>query len=407
MKKDQLTSISADKKDFNCFLHKEIKDFETVLNKKENHELQNRFKIDYKTLLGSVLKAEKAEKSHEINSNEKISVQVPLSSPKGIISSSVDKYRTYVENKYEEYSDDIVSQYDNCIRSNAKNVPQGKMNADTTSSRQKNLFEKMKKLILPRIYLAFKRFIEINCKRESEMEGEGEDTLHNLRDRNTVSRSDCDDNSISNNDNNNNDNNNNDNDNNNNTNPNTDNNDADGHQHNNHNNCNDNCKYYDSKVDNVININIDTDRSRNAKRNLYDHNFPTKENEIKNQFEIMEVSSQNSAVNNYCTTYTINFLKSLKNEKNTSHVDLTFCIDLEFSVSELLGNDEEFSSLHLSVRNVPTKNILFSNVEVTEKSTKYQNRNFRESEDNGLRGKTELIIFYDILQSEVLRNNRR
>ena len=213
-KKDQSTSISPE----NCFPNKEKKDFETVINKMENPELQNKFKIDYKTLLGSMLKAEKVKKNDEINSNEKNFVQVPLSPPRGIISSSVDKNRTYVENRCEENSDDVVSQYDNCNRSNAKNVPQGKMNADTTSSRQKDLFEKMKELILPRIYLAFKRFIEINCKRESEMEGEGEDTLHNLRDRNTVSRSDCDDNSISNNDNDNNNNSNNDNNNNNNNN---------------------------------------------------------------------------------------------------------------------------------------------------------------------------------------------
>ena len=414
LKKDQSTSISPE----NCFPNKEKKDFESVINKMENPELQNKFKIDYKTLLGSMLKAEKVEKNDEINSNEKNFVQVPLSPPRGIISSSVDKNRTYVENRCEENSDDVVSQYDNCNRSNAKNVPQGKMNADTTSSRQKDLFEKMKELILPRIYLAFRRFIEINCKRESEVEeeGKGEDTLHNLRDRNTVFRSDCDDNSNSsyNNSNNNtnynntndkNKNNNNDNDNDNSTNTNY--NDTNGHQDNNHNNYNDNCKYNDIKVDNVININVNTNRSRSVKRNLNYYNFPTKENKNKNQFEIIEASSQNSVENNYCTTYTINFLKFLKNEKNMSHGKLSFCIDLEFSVFELLGNENDFSSLHLSVRNVPTKNILFSNVEVTEKSTQYQNRIFSESEDNGLRGKTELKIFYDILQSEILRNNRR
>ena len=148
-KKDHVSSISVD----NCSKGEKM-DLEIENEEMNNSYSLNTFDINFKTLLGTTLRIEKVEKSNDTNLNKNNLVQNTCRCPKGIISNSVEKYLSYVDEKYENNFGDGVSQYDNCDSINAKNVPEQEMNSDRVSLRQKDLFDKMKELILPRLFLA-------------------------------------------------------------------------------------------------------------------------------------------------------------------------------------------------------------------------------------------------------------
>ena len=218
----------------------------------------NTFDIDFKTLLETTLKIEKVGKSNDTNLKENNLVQDTCCCPKGIVSTSVEKYRTYVDDKYENNFGDSVSQYDNCNSSNAKNFPEQEMYSDKVSSRQKDLFEKMKELILPRLFLAFSRYMESECTRKGKREGDDDKEGENMVQRvnNIIHKGDGNDN---------------------------DNNNYDDNNNNN---------YNDIHNDN---INLDSNCSSNSEKNLNNCNSSIKinKNENKYEFEIIESSSQN------------------------------------------------------------------------------------------------------------------
>ena len=165
----------------------------------------------------------------------------------------------------------------------------------------------------------------------------------------------------------------------------------DSNSNNNHNNNN-----YDLKHINDNNNNC----YHNHNGDRFDSDADTKADKV--ELEILELLSPNSDENRLFTTWKMKILKTLRTDKHLRCDEVSFCVDVEMLKDEVLIYEDINSILFLTVRNCMKRSFEEPELLISDEKCR---RNFvseSESDDN-----EKLKIYFDILQSEIFRINRR
>ena len=374
----------------------------------EREKFSYRFKIHYQDLLSTITKGEKLREKErqkreekEIKKEEVEEEEVKMNGIDGdcdvdqcLINSLIspdDNDRKYNSDEYD--IDGILyiigssssvssssSSISGCVSSSSRSSGSGSsgssssndtvlLHTETSSdkilSKQKDLFQSAKHLIQSRLCNALRHIAKTIDRKEKFLDKK---KSYQIRAHN-------DDSNSNNNHNNNNDNNNNINSNNNDSNNN--NNYDHKHINDNYNNC-----YHNHNGD------------------RFDSDADTKADKV--ELEILELLSPNSDENRLFITWKMKILKTLRTDKHLRCDEVSFCVDVEMLKDEVLIYEDINSILFLTVRNCMKRSFEEPELLISDEKCR---RNFvseSESEDN-----EKLKIYFDILQSEIFRINRR